>query len=262
MRIKTIIAEDQREAREGLERLISADQNFEVVGVAKNGIEALELTQSMRPDLLLLDIQMPGANGFEVIYSLNTEVIPHVIFITAYDEFALKAFEVNAVDYILKPYTDQRLNEALQKARKAIASKSLPDSIHEIQRLIKFYDDHQKLEKKHGDIIEHGTDRFVIRETGKIRLVYFHDLIWVEAFDYYSKLHTVKGTYLIRKPIKEIEAELSSDFVRIHRSFIIKIDQIKQILKEPYGGTALLKNGHSISISSRYWKSVKLSLNQ
>ncbi len=257
MRIRTIIAEDQADARNGLKLLLDKMSDFDIVAQAKNGVEAIEQVNEHKPDLLLLDIQMPGANGFEVLYSLDEAIIPNVMFITAYDEFAFKAFEVNAIDYLLKPYSNDRLEIALEKAKKSFITQSLPKSIHEIKRLIRFYAEQKISDKESSHITEMSSGRFIIKELGKINIVYFSDLIWVEAFDYYSKLHTKKGIFLIRKPLKEIEKELPSAFARIHRSFIVRLDQVTQIRNETYGGIIILKNNKTLSVSSRFWKKVK-----
>jgi two-component system, LytTR family, response regulator len=260
MKITTIIAEDQKDARDGLELLLNKMQDFEIIGLAKNGIEAIEQINERKPDLLLLDIQMPGANGFEVLNSLDEAITPSVIFLTAFDEFAIKAFEVNAIDYILKPYTNERLSEALDKVKASLISQSLPKSIVEIKQLIRFYEHQKNNGLNNSHITETDSKRFIIKELGKINIVNFKDLFWVEAFDYYSKLHTTKGTFLIRKPMKEIEAELPEEFIRIHRSFIVRIDQISQIRKDTYGGTVFLNNDINLSVSRRYWKKMKANL--
>ncbi|MEQ9404702.1 MAG: LytTR family DNA-binding domain-containing protein [Cyclobacteriaceae bacterium] len=257
MNIRTFIAEDQPHARKGLEVLINNTPEFEVIGSAKNGIEAIEGIRSLQPDLLLLDIQMPGANGFEVLYTLGEKAPKNVIFITAYDQFAIRAFEVNAIDYLLKPYTNKRLEQALDKVRGFQAVHSLPGTFSEIAQLLQFYITQKDLEKENKSITESEQHRFIIREYGKITIVYFDQLLWVEAYDYYSRLHTNKGTFLIRKSLRKIEEELPSVFQRIHRSFIVRMDQVRYIEKRGYGGELYLKNDLKLRVSSRYWKAVK-----
>ena len=140
-KIRSLVVDDQVDARDGIRLLLGAYPDFEIVGEAKNGLEAISQIESLKPDLVFLDIQMPGADGFEVIYSLETDKIPRVIFTTAYDQFALKAFEVSAVDYLLKPYSDERFEESLKKVRKEIKENLVPENI---QELIKFYEDNHQ----------------------------------------------------------------------------------------------------------------------
>lgn len=259
MKIRTIIAEDQSAAREGLNQLMVNESDFEVVALAKNGIEAIEMINELRPDLILLDIQMPGATGFEVLSSIEEQWMPGVIFISAYDEFALKAFEINAIDYLLKPYAEERLKEALAKVRASILSRSLQNDQAAIKRLLNYHQQ-QLADEDQGKPLQTEKDRFLIKEQGRIHFVPFADIIWVEAFDYYCKLYTDKRVHLIRKPMKTIEQELPAEFVRIHRSFIVRTDQISQVEKSTYGAVLSLNNGHSLNVSQKYWKLLKAKL--
>ena len=256
MKIKTIIVDDQHDARQGLELLLSSQTDFELVGQAKNGLEALDLVRSKKPDLIFLDIQMPGIDGFEVLNSIEREQLPDVIFTTAFDEFAIKAFEVSAIDYLLKPYSDQRFEEALEKAKLEYDNRALRMANNKVKSLLKYYQNHGV---STDTVIEEDsrTNRFVIKENGRIKIIEFDSVIWVEAFDYYSKLHTASSTHLIRKSMKKIEEELPDTFLRIHRSFIVRADQIQEIRKEHYAGSLVLKNGNGLAVSAKYWKQLK-----
>lgn len=208
MKIKCLIVDDEHAAREGLRVLLDEYKNIEVVGVCKNGMEAINEIQALAPDLVLLDIQMPHVSGFEVLASLP-KPHPHVIFITAHDDHAIKAFEINALDYLLKPFSDERFDQAIKKAMKTI--QLLRSQNQEVEGRNMTKTNSQEIEER----------KLSIKVDGVIRLVDFGNIRFVEAFDYYIKIHTSNGFHLVRDTMKNIAQKLDSgQFLRIHNSFI------------------------------------------
>jgi len=254
--IDTLIVDDEKAAREGIRILLEEDLEIRVRGVAKNGLEAIELVHKVHPDLIFLDIQMPGINGFEVLNSLEISPKPYVIFVTAFDEYALKAFEVHALDYLLKPFSDERFFGALEIAKRKIKSDQVQKLNSKIEELILDFSSRIK-----SDVDSHWVDhkrkpddRFIIKHSGKIIFIEPEQLIWIEADGYYVKLHTTKKSYLIRKSMKQIGQLLpSQSFMRIHKSSIINISYIAEV--EPYFNGEYfirLRNGSEVKVSRSY----------
>ena len=246
-KITTIIVDDEKKSRDGLKKLLDPIDIFEVVAICKDGVEAIEQIDQLQPNLVLLDIQMPGINGFDVLKSVAHR--PFIIFITAYDAYALKAFDVHALDYLLKPFTDERFNEALVNAKERILSKSLDLTIQNLSKLIEEISPDSSNEAILSTVTE---KKFVIRSEGKILLVNYHDITWFEAFDYYAKVHE-KQTHLIRNSLKNLETTLPPFFVRVHKSAIINLNHIQSM--EPLDHSELiayLSDGSEVKVSRTY----------
>lgn len=256
-RIKTIIVDDEAEAREGVEMLLQQDPSIEVVAACSNGLQALEAIRSHQPDLLLLDIQMPQVNGFELLNSLSEEERPVVIFITAYDDYTLKAFEVHAVDYLLKPFTDQRFFVALQHAKQHIEHKRLKAANQQLSQLLatqqqKGIGEEGKLIKESRKLI---NNRLIIKADGRVHLVPLEKIIWVEAYDYYVKIHVKDHTFVVRDSMKSMEETLPApQFLRIHKSSIINISHIREINPNPQGEYEVTLAGNELLKVSRNYK--------
>ena len=228
-RIRSIIVDDELEAREGIQLLLKDDEDIDVIGLCKNGIEAIDMINDHQIDLAFLDIQMPVINGFEVVNSISKERLPHIIFITAYDQFALQAFEIHAVDYILKPFTDARFYDSLERAKQLINQKKIQE---ENERLKSVADQLSNQDMSHDPsvLLSETGKRLIIKEKGKIIFVPYKDIIWLEAYDYYIKIHVANTFYLVRESMKNMENKLSSDqFLRIHKSTIINRGCIQEI---------------------------------
>lgn len=224
MKFTCVIIDDEEAARKGLESIVSEMHDLELIGTCANGVEAIDRILADRPDLIFLDVQMPGINGFEVLASLPRPW-PAVIFITAHDQFALRAFEVNAVDYLLKPFSDERIAEAVNRAKQSISNKK-GNSLHNLVS--------QTRASLRGpsSVVETGSSggRLVIKADGSIHLLDTEDLIYVEAFDYYVKIHVRDRFFLLRETMKKMEQRLPETvFVRIHKSFIVNISYIKAL---------------------------------
>ncbi len=258
-RIKTIIVDDEKEAREGLQYLLESKPEFEVVEICKNGIEAIDSLMTNTIDLMFLDIQMPVVDGFEVINSIPDERLPEIIFTTAFDQYALKAFEVHAIDYLLKPFTDKRFFEALELATTSIENKQNQD---QRRKLIKIVSD-KNVKSIDGDIdpFDEGgkLNRLIVKENGRVHFIDLVDIRWIEAYDYYVKIHIENKYYLLRKSMKKLSALLPKDhFARIHKSSIINIQYIKHINLLGNGELEIeLMMGTKLKVSRGFKDSIK-----
>ncbi len=223
MNAKCLIVDDELTAREGLKMLCEENPLLKVVGVCKNGMEAIDEIRALKPDLVLLDVQMPGINGFEVVANIP-EPKPKIIFITAHDQFAIKAFEINAIDYLLKPFSDERFEQAIDKAIELIKLNQSQN----FERLIKSTDgSRQDL----ANLDSNDSERLVIKSDGSVHIIQKMEIRFIEAFDYYVKIHVRNRFYLIRETMKKMEAFLDDRFMRIHKSFIVNRSHIKSMVK-------------------------------
>ena len=259
-KIKTIIVDDESEAREGVALLLQNDNEIEVVCICSNGIEAIEVMNEFKIDLMFLDIQMPLIDGFEVISSVDQERLPEIIFTTAYDQYALKAFEVHALDYLLKPFTDARFYEALGQAKDIIVNRK---SQQERQELVKIISDRNINHHLDPELIQNSgsleVNRLIVKEAGKVYFIELGDVYWIEAYDYYVKIHVKGRFHLLRKSMKKLEALLPNEhFIRVHKSSIINLQYIKNIRILPNGESEiLLESGEKVKVSRSYKNSIK-----
>lgn len=240
MKSKVIIIDDEPLARSIVKSFLSENVNFEIVAECNNGFEGVKAIEEHQPDLIFLDIQMPKINGFEMLEIIDEN--PSVIFTTAFDEYAIKAFDNSAVDYLLKPFTQERFNKALVKWEKSTSSESKTESI-------------VNLASKQPD--EHL--RIVVKEKGAIKIIPTSEIYYLEAYDDYVKVHTKEKYHLKKKTMSYYEHSLDSkNFVRIHRSYIININQLTKIESyEKNSYRATLTNGSSIPISRSSYGELK-----
>jgi two-component system LytT family response regulator len=241
---KVVIIDDEPPARNIIKKYLEAIPDFEVLEECSNGFEGVKIINEIKPDLIFLDIQMPKISGFEMLELLDEK--PVIIFTTAFDEYALKAFEVNAADYLLKPFSFERFNEAVKKSRVLFKDDTHQKKV--IQKLI-----------KHHETNTEYLERVVIKTGARIEVVPIESVFWLEAQDDYVMIHSKTGNYLKQKTMKFFEQHLDpNEFIRIHRSHIIRISYIKQI--EPFSKMsyqAILKNGNSIPISKAGYHKIK-----
>ncbi len=239
--LKILIADDEKPARKKIFSFLNNLNNDFNLIEAENGIEAVEKITNEKPDLIFLDIQMPGMNGFEIIEHIGVENMPVVVFVTAYDQYALDAFEVNAVDYLLKPFDKNRFNKSLDKAYEKLTLKKSRES--ELKNILKEINKTEKF-----------TDRFLVSHGSKYFFVQADDIIYVSAEEKYVSLHTNSCTYLLRETMTKMEEKLNPEkFTRIHRSFIVNIQQIQKMQSWSHGDyLVFLKNGEKINMSRRY----------
>ncbi len=262
-KLKTVIIDDEKKAREGLLKMLQKDPLVDIVSVSLNGIQAIEFINKNKVDLAFLDIQMPGIDGFDVLNSIHPSQMPFVIFVTAYDQYALKAFEYHALDYILKPFTDERFYEALAHAKKSILDKNIHENKSKLEKLLLEFQSKISHSENLHDLVrtaENIDKRIIIKTSGKkIILVNLEDIEWIEAFDYYIKIHTINETYVIRESLKNMELRLpSSIFLRIHKSTIVNTKYIKQIVTHKNSEYNLtLTNGDILKVSRSYSDKIK-----
>ncbi len=259
-KIKAVIVDDELEAREGVAWLLAKDQQIDVVAVCANGIEAIQAIREYHPELLFLDIQMPQINGFEVLNSISAEYLPAVIFTTAYDEYTLKAFEVHAVDYLLKPFTNERFFAALNHAKQIIQQKSTSN-----QQVSGFIQSQLKTGQSNQLVSEPSTsERLTVKVDGKVYFIPFQEIIWIEAYDYYVKIHVADRFYLLRDSLKRMATRLPNPpFVRVHKSSIINQRHLQEIAPQQNGNEyqITLMNGQQLNSSRSYRDQIKNLMN-
>lgn len=242
-KLRVFIVEDEPLAREKMRTMLRKDTDIEVVGEAADGKQAVEGIKQRRPDLLFLDVQIPGMDGFRVLESLKTERLPMVIFVTAYDQYALRAFEFYALDYLLKPFDRQRLSKALDRAKSQVRKDRgvhMNDGILELLREL-------KEKPKH-------LSRIAIRTDGRVFFVKAEEVDWIGAEGNYVSLHMGKESYLLRETISNMESQMDpARFLRIHRSTIVNIDRVKELQPWFHGEyRVLLRDGTQLVLSRSY----------
>ena len=257
--IRTVVCEDEPDAREGIVGMLRADPSVLVVGEARNGSEAVDAITNQAPDLVFLDVQMPRLDGFGVIERIGVERFPVVVFVTAYDEYALRAFEVHALDYLLKPFGDDRFSDALARAKSRVRQKRACELSQELASLLARGDESAVSAPAPVATVEsHAApperkylEHIMVRLGGTVSLVRVEDVDWIEADDYYAKLHVGGKTHLLRETMRQLETKLNPrDFVRVHRSAIVRIDRVQTL--HPYfkGSHVLtLKDGTRVTMS-------------
>ncbi len=243
MKIDTLIVDDEPLARDRVKRFLRDEHDIRIIGECGNGREAVAAIRERKPDLVFLDIQMPEKNGFEVVKALDERTMPAVIFVTAYDQYALQAFDVHALDYLLKPFNRERLHKAVSHARDQIETRRIGNLDERLASLIKDL----KSEKKH-------LERLVVKSVGRVFFLKVDEIDWIEAAGNYVKLHAGREAHMIRETMNGIEAKLDPDkFLRIHRSTVVNIDRIKELHPMFSGDYAvILRNGTELALSRNY----------
>jgi two-component system LytT family response regulator len=232
-RIRTVIVDDEPLGREGVRLLLVKDASFEIVGECANTIEALATVTQHHPELLFLDISMPGNNGFDLLKDIPKALMPLVVFVTAHDQYAVPAFEVHALDYLLKPLNASRFGATLARIKSYVAERR---QIEISGRLVSLLDQLQLAADRRASPSGY-LERFAVRTGESITFIQVDEVNWIEATDYYATLHCAKKNHLIREPIKELEAKLDpTKFVRIHRSTIVKTEKIREVKRQLDGG--------------------------
>ena len=252
-KIKVLIVDDEPIARRRIRRQIENNADFEITGECKNGLEAVLTIQEQKPDLVFLDVQMPEMDGFSVLETISAqkEAMPAVIFVTAYDRYAIKAFEVNAVDYLLKPFDDERFQKALNRAQAQIQNNNTNERLLDLLETLK------KTPQKY-------IERLAIKSAGRIFFLMVEEIDWIESADNYVRLHVGRESHLLRETVNGLEKKLDPDrFLRIRRSTIVNIKQIKELHPLFNGEYAIiLKNGNELTSSRRYRKNLSILLGE
>jgi two-component system, LytTR family, response regulator len=234
-KIRALIVDDEPLARSNLKALLKRDPHVEIVSECGSGVEALAEIRKKKPDLVFLDVQMPECDGFDVLEQLGAAVPPALVFVTAYDQYALRAFESGALDYLLKPFNNARFDRALERAKERINS---------------------------GKIGAQKIERLAIKNAGQILFLKISEIDWIEAADYYVCLHVGARTYMLRRSMAELGEELDdAAFCRIHRSAIVNLRRVKQLETSEDGGTdVVLEGGTRLPVSRRYRKDLQTQM--
>ncbi|HWZ00533.1 MAG TPA: response regulator [Edaphobacter sp.] len=234
-RIRALVVDDEPLARSNLTVLLRLDPEIEVVRECGSGVEAVAEIRGSKPDLVFLDVQMPECDGFDVLEMLGGDLPPAVVFVTAYDQYALRAFEAGALDYLLKPFDNPRFDLALVRAKDRIAHDRNPPPM---------------------------LEKFVVKSAGQVSFLKASEIDWIEAADYYSCLHVGARTHLLRRSMAELDEELDQTmFCRIHRSTIVRLDRVRGMkLNEGGEYDVVLEDGTKLRLSRRYRKELQSRL--
>jgi two-component system LytT family response regulator len=217
--LSTLIVDDEPLAREGLRMLLAEDPDVAAIHEAKDGREAVAAIRVTRPDLVFLDIQMPEMDGFSVVQEIGDEQMPAVVFVTAHDQYAIDAFEVNAIDYLLKPVTRERFVQALARAKTRLPAHSAPEASRQILSLLETLATPRRQLK-----------RLAVRTAGKTLFVDIDDVDWIEAAENYVRLHVGRASHLVHVALSTLERSLDPEtFLRIHRSILVNVGRIKEL---------------------------------
>ncbi len=240
MSIRAVIVDDEPLARERIRSLVGQEPDLELVGEAGYGQAAVELVRREKPDLVFLDVQMPGLDGFGVLQALGDEVPPAVIFVTAYDQYALQAFDVHALDYLLKPFNSRRFKKAVLRARTELTREHPPEVNERLLSLLEGLRSGRR-----------PPERIVLKSAGRVSFLKVDEVDWVEAEGNYVRLHVGAHSHLLRETMKNIEGRLDPDrFIRIHRSTIVNTDRIKELHPLFHGEYAvILRDGTRLTAS-------------
>ena len=244
MKRSVLIVDDEPLARRVIVQLLRPHNDLEVIGECCNGDEALECIRKQKPDLVFLDIQMPVMNGIDVVRALDADFQPFIIFVTAFDQYVMRAFEVHAIDYLLKPVDDARFNASLNHARRVLTGHSSSVYNQRIQMLL-----NREVEPRRA-----AARELTIQVGKQIRFVSVEDIDWIEAQGNYSEIHIGEDTHLIRESLNTLEGWLeSTTFLRIHRSAIVRLNRIASVSSLPNRDCEVtLRNGTSLRVSRTY----------
>src|ERR1044071_9928713 len=248
-KIKAMIVDDEPPARRNLRALLKAVPDIELVKECGNGRDAVTHIRALEPDLIFLDVQMPEMNGFEVLEQLTDLPLPVIIFVTAYDQYALKAFEVSALDYLLKPFDDARFHKALAQARRQIEQQDASELGRKLMTLL-------GTREVKADGPRYLT-RLMVKTAGRVIFIRTEEIDWVEAYDNYLRLHVAGRAHLLRQTMNELEAALNpAQFARIHRSTIVNLDRVKELHTHFNGDHLVILHDNTelkLSRSRREW---------
>jgi two-component system LytT family response regulator len=244
LKIQTLIVDDEPLARQLVRSLLAKDGDIEVAAQCANGQEALEAIDTYRPELMFLDVQMPGLSGFDLLEKVPPGHMPYIIFITAYDQYAVKAFEIHALDYLLKPFEKERFYESLARAKAVIGQQALSNLTDKIFQLTTTY----KGEKENKAAY---LEELVIRDGGRILAVKTQDITWLEAANQYVRVHTGGASHLLSRSLDTLQKQLNAEcFFRVHRSAVVNAHFVKEVRTAKNGACdIILTTGKSLKLS-------------
>lgn len=243
MKIRALIADDEPLAREWVRSAVAEDPDLDVIGEAGDGFEAAEAIRRLKPDLVFLDVQMPGLDGFGVLEALSPEEIPAVVFVTAFDQYAVRAFEAQAVDYLMKPFSRERVEEAVRRVRELVKGKSLEDFRESIARIV------EKIRRDRS-----YPEWVLLKADGKNVFVKVRDIDWIESSRNNVRIHVGQNLYLLHETTTAIASRLDPRrFLRIHRSAIVNIERVRELHPWFNGDYAvILRDGTQLTLSASY----------
>ena len=251
--VRALVVDDERLAREKIRSMLGAHPEVQIVAECGDGADAVSEIRRLKPDLVFLDVQMPGQDGFEVLRHLRgRQPMPAIIFVTAHDEYAIRAFDVEAIDYLLKPFDRKRFNEALRRARKRLDGEGEPQLPDKLLSAV------EKLAKTHHKEAPHWS-RFVVKVRDRMIFIPTADIDWIEAAGKYVRLHAGPSKHLVREAISEVESRLDpAEFARIHRRTIVNLRRVAEIYRG-FGGDYIvaLTTGEKLTVSRRYWSKIR-----
>jgi two-component system LytT family response regulator len=237
LKLRALIVDDEKPARDKIRYFLELDPDIEIIGESESGHDALQTIRAKSPDLLFLDIQMPLMDGFAVLKRSGSKRPPIVIFVTAYDEYAVKAFETNAIDYLLKPFTRKRFEAALRKVKEQIHKKTIPESAEQAFAVLRQLQNENKY-----------IQRIAVKSDHEISFLRCEQIDWIESEDNYVQVHSGKHTHMIRESMNSMELSLNpAHFLRIHRGIIVNVDRIREMR----GSSLILEDGSSLAVSRR-----------
>jgi len=243
MKIQTLIADDEPFARRFLRQLLAADTEIEICGECSDGVAVVEAVQKHKPDLLLLDVQMPEMDGFAALAALGEEAPPLVVFVTAYDKYALKAFDAFALDYLLKPFDEERFNRMLERVKAQWRGQTYVDTAERTRALAR------EIGAERPEL-----QRLLVKTGGRVLLLHFSEIERIVAEDNYARIYTRDGDYVTRETLIRLETRLPpTQFVRIHRSSIVNRECVRELQPLPHGEQRVrLLSGVELTLSRRY----------
>jgi two-component system LytT family response regulator len=261
MNLRAVIVDDEPHAREGIQIRLKEYPNVKVVGESSSGPESVEMINTLKPDLLFLDIQMPGLNGFEVLQKINADSMPVVIFVTAYDKYAVKAFEYHALDYLLKPISDQRFREAMRIAISQLGRLNFERCADRLELLVSDYLRFSKEEpvlpqaRSASNPVEF-LSCLTIKLKGQVSIIPVHEIDWIESAGDYVYVHSNSRKLITRETLISLEQRMDPrKFVRVHRSAIVNVERIKSLKPNEHGDYEIcLRSGDQLKLSRTYRK--------
>jgi two-component system LytT family response regulator len=237
--LRVLVADDEPLARRGVRQLLAPHPDMIVVGESRNGAETLRLLDALQPDLLFLDVQMPEMDGFEVLRTRGADRMPAVVFVTAHDQFAVRAFEAHALDYLVKPLNVARFEAALARVRERLRLVQAADLARKLSALLAA--ERAEREKK-------GIERLVVSTATAELVIPVAEIDWIGADDYYARLHVGAKSYLLREPLSSLETRLDpARFARVHRAAIVQLGRVRELR----GDEAILRDGTRVPVSRR-----------
>jgi two-component system, LytTR family, response regulator len=259
MKVRVLIVDDEKHAREGLRIRLEKFPAVEIIGECSSGMEAVTAINELRPDLVLLDIHMPELNGFEILRKVDVDPMPIVVFVTAYDKYAIKAFEFHALDYLLKPIGEERLKETMEIVLSQVGRRNIETYAVNLREMVDEYlgvagTGRDQFRGGIPDSVSRYLDRIAIKTHGQVSMIPVSEIDWIESAGDYVYIHSGPHKHIIRETMRSIERRIDpARFVRIHRSTIVNVDRIRSLKPNEHGDFEVhLQDGEKLKLSRTY----------